>query len=479
MKRSQLTALAFVAMLSIPTLASAQFQAKIDNMRSYDQTGINVFEAPKDETPFDGLRYRLGFSFVQPFQMLDHKNNGNVRMDTIKTFAFPTSGTTPTVKKTGYDVNKLKEIGADFNNAVANMNIDVQLAQGVRLSLISYMSARHHQETWVKGGFIQFDALPFLPFGFVDDVMKYTTIRVGHMEINYGDSHFRRTDNGNALYNPFVENYLMDAFSTEIGGEVLVRHAGFLGLIGITNGEVKGDVTTPDYKAPAFFFKGGYDGKLTDDLRVRLTGSLYMTEKAANATLYDGDRGGSHYYYVMEAENILTKNATPNTQASASATSQFTSGRVTPELDSKLLAFVINPYVEFMGFEFFGNYEVAKGTKKSDKAAIATPNSTPATIALDTEEREWTQIAGDLLYRFGGENQYWVGGRYNTVTGRPYKATADVTVDRFAFSGGWFLTKSIMAKAEYVQQTYTDFPANDIRNGGEFNGVVIEAVIGF
>ena len=44
-----------------------------------------------------------------------------------------------------------------------------------------------------------------------------------HMEINYGDAHFRRSDNGNALYNPFVGNYIMDAFTTEIGGEVYLK----------------------------------------------------------------------------------------------------------------------------------------------------------------------------------------------------------------------------------------------------------------
>ena len=50
-------------------------------------------------------------------------------------------------------------------------------------------------------------------------IMKYTTLRVGHFEINYGDAHFRRSDNGNSMYNPFVGNYILDAFTTEIGAE--------------------------------------------------------------------------------------------------------------------------------------------------------------------------------------------------------------------------------------------------------------------
>ena len=62
--------------------------------------------------------------------------------------------------------------------------------------------------------------------------MKYTTMKVGHFEINYGDSHFRRSDNGNAMYNPFVGNYILDAFTTEIGAEVYARSNGLIAMLG-------------------------------------------------------------------------------------------------------------------------------------------------------------------------------------------------------------------------------------------------------
>ncbi|NUQ81516.1 MAG: hypothetical protein HUU10_07900 [Bacteroidetes bacterium] len=441
-------ALAGAAMVLASAGALAQ-NATIDNLRPYDKSGINVFESPKSSSDFDGLRWRMGFNFVQPLQMLEHE-----------------SGASQTVAAT-----TLKEIGTDFNTAVANWNVDAQLAKGVRLSVTTYLSARHHQETWVKGGFIQFDELPFLPFGFVEDVMEYTTIRVGHMQVNYGDAQFRRSDNGNVVYNPFVENYLLDAFATEIGAEVLVRHSGFLGLVGVTNGEIKGDVGGPKTKAPAFLFKGGYDAQLNEDLRVRLTGSLYMTEKASNGTLYDGDRGGSHYYYVLE-------------NAAASATAQFTSGRINPNLDSKLTAFVINPFVKFQGLELFGNIEFANGTSKSaDNALVLTPTSTKADSATRTaqlEEREWMQIAGDVVYRFGSTEQFWVGARYNTATGKPFKYTQEVEVSRIAASLGWFMTDAIMAKIEYVSQDYGDkWATTDTKYKGKFNGIMIEASVGF
>jgi hypothetical protein len=57
--------------------------------------------------------------------------------------------------------------------------------------------------------------------------------------------------------------------------------------------------------------------------------------------------------------------------------------------------------------------------------------------------------------------------------------TSDVTIDRVQAGGGWFLTRTMMAKAEWVRQTYEDFPTADIRSGAKFDGVVIEAVVAF
>ena len=65
--------------------------------------------------------------------------------------------------------------------------------------------------TPVKDGFIQIDESPF-NVAFFNDLMKYTTLKVGHFEVNYGDQHFRRSDNGMSFFNPFVGNLLIDAF---------------------------------------------------------------------------------------------------------------------------------------------------------------------------------------------------------------------------------------------------------------------------
>jgi hypothetical protein len=97
--------------------------------------------------------------------------------------------------------------------------------------------------------------------------MEYVTLRLGHFEINYGDAHFRRTDNGNALYNPFVGNYILDAFTTEIGGEVYVRSNGLMAMVGVTGGEIRGQVLRPDDRAPAYLGKLGFDRRSTGPAR--------------------------------------------------------------------------------------------------------------------------------------------------------------------------------------------------------------------
>lgn len=405
----------------LPTVSYAQVQDQIQYIRPYDQMGINVFESAQEtNVAFEGLKVNWGAAFTQQFQGLSHDN-------------------TP---------GGLIEIGSGFNTATANLNLDVQLADGIRVNVITYMSSRHHPEAWVKGGYLQADKLTFLNSDAIDALMENLTIRAGHFEINYGDAHFRRTDNGNASYNPFVGNYIMDAFTTEIGAEIYYRRSGWLAMAALTGGEIKGSVDRPDGRAPSIYGKVGFDKQLNPDLRVRLTGSVYTTSKTLNNTLYSGDRGGSRYYLVLEAED-------------ASTSSNFTSGRFNPGLRSKVTALVVNPFVKFGGIEFFANIEQATGK-----------------AANESTDRTWNQYAGEVLYRFLADEKVYVAARFNTVSGE-LPGGVDASIDRMQIGAGWFATENVLLKAEYVDQTYNDFPTADLRNGGSFNGIMVESTIAF
>ena len=433
-----------VIMFGVLPLTLFAQQPKISNFRPYDQTGINMFETLKSDTvPFEGLKVRWGAGFTQQYQNLKHENKG-------------------AINNTGTGANRLYPLDNGFMTAQANLYMDVQLADGIKLNVTSYLSSRHHNEYWVKGGYIQFDKVPFKG-KFWGDIMKIATVKVGHFEVNYGDQHYRRTDGGQTLYNPFMDNYIIDEFATEIGGEVYLQKNGLFGMLGLTNGMIKGNVdssiaTTADAnvkKNPSIYLKGGFDKQLNENVRVRISGSFYTNSSNAGSglTIYGGDRTGSNYQNVMEK-------GVPG--ALPAGTVVAFSGRFNPGFSKKINATMINAFVKAYGFETFITYEASKGRTKNE-----------------TVDRKATQFAIEGVYRFGKTENLFVGARYNTVTALLAGYANDVKVDRTAIAAGWFLTKNVLLKAEYVNQQYKDFVATDYRAAGKFSGFVVEAIVGF
>jgi hypothetical protein len=421
---------------AVSSLFSVLPPIQMQNFRPADQRGINMFEAPKQSgIPFTGFRISWGAAFRQQFQGLEHRNTATPVM----------SGST--------NVNQLIDIGRGFNLADANLGLNMQIADGVRVQLSTYLSSKHHQETWVKDGYALIDKSP-IDHPLLNAIMKYTTLKLGHMETNFGDQHFRRSDNGAALYNPFVGNLIIDAFTTEVGGEAYVRTGPFLAMAGLNSGTIQGGITTPDRRTNAYLGKLGFDKQLTGDLRVRLTGSYYKNDKSPSNTLLTGDRAGHGYDLVME-------------NTAASLTSQAWSGQMrSMGFSNSLRAYTVNPFVKWNGVEFFGSFDNYKGKSLSEPTW-----------------RTWTQNSGEVVYRFWDEKVY-VGGRSNTARGSLLNTptvtfTGDVSIDRNALAAGWFVTPTLLMKGEYMQQKYYRFPARDIRNGGKIQGFVVEGVVSF
>ena len=468
---------------SILTVAAALFVSSImfAQLRPTDQTGINVFETPKTTTEFSGLKVDIGGAFSQPYQALSQSNSSS---------ALPYNANS---------TNTLFPVAHNFSLAMANLYLNTYLEDGVTLNFTLYLASKHHNETWVKGGFIQFDKIPFLKLDLLDNIMKYTTIKMGAMEVNYGDAHFRRSDGGNAIYNPFMENYIMDEFATEVGAEADVHLKDFTVVGAITDGELNGNLQQIDTTKnpasngahnPAFIGKLAYDKQLTEKLRVRLSGSVYYTAGSVANTLFGGDRTGSNYSGVMYV-------AAPGT------TTAF-NGRYNPGLSDKLLTGMGNLFIKYtpiegLSLESFSTIEKATGRSTVEKV-----------------ERSASQQATDLVIRLGKHENFFAGIRYNNVnadvaavytpavaavTGVPFtlnpntglitgtKAVAavpastvpgySVGINRLAVSAGWFLTKNILAKVEYVNQKYSGFPKGNIYDAAQFHGLTAEAVIAF
>jgi len=423
----------FAALLfSVTSYAQLENDRDLQYYRFPDQRGLNTFETSKYNTvKFQGLKVVVGGSSTLQFQGLNHSNSA----------AFKDDGT-------GKNVNQLIKLVSNFNLGTVNFDINVQLDNGVRMYLGTYLTSQHHTDAWVRGGYIQIDKLDFISKGFLRKLMKSVTIKIGHMENNYGDAHFRRSDNASTLYNPFAGNLIMDAFTTEMGAELYYQKNGLLAMVGVTNGKLNQDVKSPGANAISFVGKLGFDLELKNDMRVRLTGSIYTNPKLKSIYLYGGDRTGSRFYSVM------VNNATHN----------FRAGRWNPNFKDNITAIMVNPFVKYKGLEIFGVYETAKGG--DFKGA--------------TETRTWNQLSADIIYRFGIEENFYFGLRYNKVSGKLANSDPnEVTINRLQVAGGWFLTKNLLAKVVYVDQNYNDFPLTSIYRGGNFSGFMVEAVIKF
>ncbi|WP_226064909.1 hypothetical protein [Kaistella polysaccharea] len=441
MKTMLIRASMLAVLVSGISLVSAQEESS--TMRDYlapEKATRNIFEDPKVEAPaYDGVKVSVGGDFALQFQALDHSTEAT-------SLGLKTGTTTP---------NTLRVMGSDFNLPTANLDINAYLAKGVKMHLRTYLSTRHHNEAWVKGGYIQVDNLDFIQEGFASEIMKYARVKVGMDEINYGDAHFRRSDNAEAINNPFVGNYIMDSFSTEAFGEAYVFYNSFIGMAGISNGKLNQTaVKGTNDNSPSVYAKLGYDKQISPELRVRLTGSVIQTNgMSTGGYLYGSDRAGARYYYTLLTEN------------DAMGQENYATGRFNPGF-KKNKAIQVNPFIKYQGLEFFGIYEYVTGLKG----------------ATATTRGNYTQLAAELLYRFGGNEQFYFGGRYNTISGKDNETASERKIDRFNVGGGWNMTKNILAKVEYVSQKYNDdavWGATSALRGGKFNGVMVEATIGF
>ena len=83
---------------------------------------------------------------------------------------------------------------------------------------------------------------------------------------------------------------------------------------------------------------------------------------------------------------------------------------------------MVNPFVKYKGLEFFGTIEFASG---GDKKGVDT-------------KRTVDQYTGDVVYRFGNNEKFYIGARYGTVSGKLANADAKaITINRLESSLGW------------------------------------------
>lgn len=340
----------------------------------------------------------------------------------------------------------------------ANFDINAKVMSGFNVKLETMLSSHHHNETYVKGGYATIDNLDFIAPGFASDFMKNTTIKVGVDDINFGDDHFRRSDNADVMRNPFVHNTGVESYMQAPHLEIYYRMPTINSLVmfGVTNGQVNPDDVSESHAAgkgssnrPAGYAKFAFDSQLNDALRVRLSESVYYVSGTnKGSSLYSGDKAGTVTRKVFERTSV------DNDFGSLwNALSGF----------SDLTVSKTNFFARYNDTELYAMLEIADGADGADK------------------DMAMTHYSLDLVQRFGMNDRFYVAGRYEKAVVDYADATndlGDAEMTQWQVGLGWFLSKNAVAKLEYIDHKREKNSAF-VGGNAEFNGYMISTALSF
>lgn len=338
----------------------------------------------------------------------------------------------------------------------ANFDVNAKVMSGFNVKLETMFSSHHHNETYVKGGYATIDNLDFIVPGFASDFMQNATIKVGVDDINFGDDQFRRTDNADVMRNPFIHNMGVEAYMQAPHIEVLYRlPANTFVMVGITNGQVNpDDVTAVDRNStsgssnrPGLYGKVGFDSQINDDLRVRLSESVYTVHGTnKGSSLYSGDKAGT------PSRKIFDDGTDTDFGALWNALSGF----------SDLTVSKTNFFTRYQDTELYAMFEIADG---ADAKGV---------------DMAMNHYAVDLVQRFHND-KFYAAARYEKAKLDYKEATndlGDAEMTQWQVGLGWFLSKNAVAKLEYIDHERTN-NSSFVGGTADFKGYMISTALSF
>jgi hypothetical protein len=324
-----------------------------------------------------------------------------------------------------------------------------------------YISSRPHPSTtYGNEGYILIRELP--GESDVSDwlnrtIFRFVNVKVGHFEIDYGDFHYRRSDNAWVQRNNLIGNTLIDPDVEEIGMEIYSKPQWLNWLVGISSG-----TTTENLNEGRGI--ASIHGKLWrdwgDDFRTSV--SAYYVDHSDNpnlpaeggtkGSLFSGRRSGGPYGAVFGGGNAP--------------------GEIFVGKDERVTAFQVDASWTPRPWEFYGHVGWVED---------ADPNGS----APGSPEESWTYGAFEAAYYF--TPRLYAAGRYSLamahdIAGQP----SDGFAQRFQLGGGYWVTRNLLAKIEGVYQSFDSFDAADGTVGGvdaaqdpSFYGVIFEVSFAF
>jgi hypothetical protein len=375
-------------------------------------------------------------------------------------------------------------VNAGFTNSRGNWFWDVELTKGFSTFMEVYLYSEHHLQLVMRQGYAYINKLPGYNSKFLDDLFEVFSLKAGQMEINFGDWHLRRTENGTAQKNPLIGNHLIDSNTSEIGLEAHIDKGDIHGLAAFTGGTTKEDLSLDN--GFGWYAKLAWDKK-GEDNRFRLAASYYGTNHQNGTSvsyLYSGNRGGSPYRGIH-----------PGNSGNAGTTD---AGQILPNITSKVEAWEFDILFQMKSLEVFGTYEIAKDrnalTCSGVNCIAGGWNGSKGTQANSFNQfsgnpEKWDQWALDLVYRF--DELFHIAARYNEAHRKssynPTVSPASAHAHMFLIGLGYYLKNTTaLFKLEYMTQKFYDFNSKDYYfpyarygNNSKADGVTLEGSVTF
>jgi hypothetical protein len=357
----------------------------------------------------------------------------------------------------------LPKIEPGFQNAFGDLGFIGKFGKKQEIEVVFdlYLSSRNHPSTtYGNEGYMILHGVPenLENLKFLEPILARVDIKAGHFLVDFGDNNEHRSNNAMVQKNPLVGNFVVDPNIVSIGMQLSSKPGTRYGwLVGANNG-----TTTEDWSVGRGF---AVNGKLffypLEPLRTSVS---YMTAdnsdnptKAAGGSatqMFSGNRSGERYAGVMGGGQAP--------------------GNVFPQAGEK-----------FSAAQFDVTYDDKRNPIKLYGHIGRTQDKDINGSAVGTPEETWNYFAGDVVYKI--TPALYAAARYSGATTEMLNGReTDGKVTRIQLGGGFWLTKNMLMKLEYVTQKYDGFREGDVVNNGiqawrdpEFDGFVAEVSFAF
>ncbi len=342
-------------------------------------------------------------------------------------------------------------LNPNFQTPYADLSLYAKIPHEFDMFADFYIATPGHpSNTYGNEGWLVFKQIPGVSHNsLVNKIMDYVNVKVGAFTIDFGDNNYHRSNNAWVQNNPLIGNPLVDPSTEEIGGEVYSVKGPVYWLVGLSNGGTTGHY---DYGAgPGIHGKiWGYPVK-----HVRLSASVYYADM--------GDSKDTSYLYAATRSGEPYNNLFGPTDDD---------GQIAPQAGRHVFAAQGDITYENWPFE---SYSYVGWTR--DGQANLTGVGTPT--------ESWLYGSSNLVYHINPA--LYLAAQYSyAFAGSVSGVDSNGWVGRLQVGAGYWLTKSMLAKLEYVQEQFYSFRTNtntvdgaNASQGPGFNGVVMEVSFGF